>query len=112
MVTENQLRKILSSNVREHRIRHKWNQVDLAEKTGISVNFINDIESEKKWASPSTMIKLANAFEIEVYELYKPPGSFPDNFDSIINKYTDIIHQFVDDAHLSFVKSEEVRPKR
>ena len=111
-MTENGLRKIFSSNVREYRTRHKWTQVVLAKKTGVSVNFINDIESGKKWASPATMTKLANALGVEVYELYKPAGLFPDNFNSIVNKYTDIIHSVVDEARQSFMQSEETHRKR
>ena len=108
-MTENELRKIFSSNIKRYRNRFKWFQVDLAKKAGVSINFINDIESEKKWASPATMLKLANTFNIEVYELLKPPDSFPDNFDSIVKKYTDNIHAAVDEACLGFLKNEKSR---
>ena len=109
-MTENELQKIFSANVRENRLRLRWNQVELAGNSGVSVNFINDIESEKKWASPATMIKLANSFNIEVYELLKPPDTFPDNFDSIVKKYTDNIHAAVDEARLNFMQARS-RPR-
>jgi len=44
----------------------------LAEQIGISTNFLADIETGKSWVSSSTLSKLANIFEIEVYELFKP----------------------------------------
>ena len=106
-MTEKELRKLFSSNVRQYRNRFKWSQVDLAKKAGVSVNFINDIESEKKWTSPGTLVKLANALDVEAHELLKPPDSFPDNFNSIVRKYTDNIHAAVEDARLAFMQNEE-----
>ena len=106
-MTESDLRKIFSQNIKKYRDQFKWSQVQLAKKAGVSVNFINDIESEKKWASPGTMVKLANTFNIETYELLKPSDSFPDNFNSIIKKYTDNIHAAVDETRLLFLKNEE-----
>ena len=106
-MTENELHKILSLNIRGNRDRFKWSQVTLAKKSGVSINFINDIESGKKWVSPSTLLKIANAFNIEAYELIKPPDTFPDNFDSIVRKYTDNIHTAVDEICLVFLKNGE-----
>jgi transcriptional regulator with XRE-family HTH domain len=111
-MTEKELRKLFGSNVREYRNRYNWSQVALAKKTGVSVNFINDIESEKKWISPATLVKLANALNMEAYELLKPPESFPDNLNSIVKKYTDNIHAAVDEARLAFIKSEETHRKK
>ena len=108
-MTEKELHKIFSSNIKRHRGRFKWSQVDLAKKAGVSINFINDLESGKKWASPATMLKIANVFNIEVYELIKPQDTFPDNFESIVKKYTDNIHAAVDEACLDFLKDEESR---
>ena len=110
-MTENDLRKIFSSNIKKYRGNLKWSQVCLAKNTGVSVNFINDIESGKKWASPATMVKLAHSLNIEVYELLKPPDSFPDNFDSIVKRYTENIHAAVDEACLAFMQNEESRRK-
>ena len=44
----------------------------LAEKIGISTNFLADIETGKSWVSCATLSKLANIFEIKVYELFRP----------------------------------------
>ena len=110
-MTEKDLHKIFSSNIKMYRDRFKWTQLDLAKESGVSMNFISDIESEKKWSSPATMLKLANAFNIEVYELFKLPESFPDNFDSIVKKYTESIHAAVDKVCFGFLKNEEALRK-
>jgi transcriptional regulator with XRE-family HTH domain len=44
----------------------------LAAKTDISTNFMADIEAGNTWVSAQTLVKLAQALEIEVFELLKP----------------------------------------
>ena len=88
---EKELLGILSSNIRQYRLRGKLSQAALAEKAGISINFLSDIETVKKWPSPETMIKLAKVFNIEVYELLKPEEILPDISDQVIAKYTEEI---------------------
>jgi transcriptional regulator with XRE-family HTH domain len=68
---EAELRRVLSTNIKHYRGLRKWSQVVLAEKIGMSTNFLADIETGKSWVSPLTLTKLANIFEIEVYELFK-----------------------------------------
>ena len=77
-MNEAELRRILSTNIKHHRGLRGWSQVRLAEKMDISTNFIADIETGKSWVSSSTLTKLANIFEIEVYELFKPVISHRD----------------------------------
>jgi len=68
---EAELRRVLSTNIKHYRGLRKWSQVVLAEKIGISTNFLADIETGKSWISSLTLTKLANIFEIEVYELFR-----------------------------------------
>jgi transcriptional regulator with XRE-family HTH domain len=69
---ENDLRAVLSSNIRKYRTRRGWSQLCLAEKIDLSANFISDLETCKGWVSPLTLVKLAEALEIEVFELFMP----------------------------------------
>jgi transcriptional regulator with XRE-family HTH domain len=103
-MTEKKLREIFMENIKKYRAYYNWSQVLLAQKTGVSINFINDLESGKKWASPATMVKMANVFNIHVYELLKPPNLLPDNLDSIIREYTDTIQEVLKDTHSTFMK--------
>jgi transcriptional regulator with XRE-family HTH domain len=106
-MTEKELHKIFSGNLRKFRVNADWSQVTLAKKAGVSINFINDMESGKKWASPATMLKIANVFDVHVYELLKPDGLFPDNLGSIIKQYTDNIHTALDDACSAFLEDAD-----
>jgi transcriptional regulator with XRE-family HTH domain len=69
---EQALRDTLSGNIKKYRKRRNWSQFKLAEKIDISTNFMADIEAGNTWVSTKTLVKLAKAFEIEVYELLKP----------------------------------------
>jgi len=86
---ESELRQVLSANIKHYRGLRRWSQVVLAEQIGISTNFLADIETGKSWISSSTLIKLANIFEIEVYELFKsqktPKDETKEAIKSIVN---------------------------
>jgi len=103
-MTEKGLRDIFCKNIKQFRIRNGWSQVALAQKAGVSVNFINDIEAGKKWASPATMVKIADALDVYVYELLKPPGLPPDNLNSLMKKYTDNVHEALEGVRIAFIK--------
>ena len=103
---EKELHNIFSSNLKSLRARLKLSQASLAKKAGVSVNFINDLEAEKKWASMATLVSLASVLNIEPYELLKPPDLFPDNFGSIVRKITDDIKAAVEQTRLEFMQNE------
>jgi len=97
-MTEKDLRVLLSQNIRKYRGYRKLSQADFAEKVDISIPFLSDIENGKKWVSPTTLIKIADALDIEAYELLKPETSIPDNTVNIIEKYTTDIYQVFGEA--------------
>jgi transcriptional regulator with XRE-family HTH domain len=92
------LREILSTNIKRYRGLRGWSQVVLAEKLGLSTNFLADIETGKSWVSSLTLVKLANVLEIEVYELFRP--------DETANTETkELMIRFVKDITVSFNQS-------
>nr|AGS53172.1 hypothetical protein [uncultured bacterium contig00060] len=74
----NEIRKILSKNVKDQRKKLELSQEKLAELTGLSVQTINDIEGCRKWVSDKTLAKLSTALNIESYQLLIP-GYFSQN---------------------------------
>jgi transcriptional regulator with XRE-family HTH domain len=81
-----ELRRLLSSNIKRFRNRRGWSQAKLAEKLDISTNFLSDIETRKGWVSPLTLVKLAAALNIEVYELFKPENAISGDLKDVVNK--------------------------
>ena len=70
-MTEQQLHETLSQNIKKYR-RGLFTQEQLAEKIGVSSQNINDIEGKRRWPRESTLIKIAEALKIEVYQLFIP----------------------------------------
>jgi transcriptional regulator with XRE-family HTH domain len=66
-------------------------QADLAEKAGISVIFLSDIERSNKWPSMDTLADIADALKVEVYELLKPEEreTLSQNSADLLIKYTE-----------------------
>ena len=69
------LRKILSQNIRSARSALQISQAKLAESAGLSVPHIADIEYCKTWVSDKTLSSIANALNLEAYELLTPEKS-------------------------------------
>jgi transcriptional regulator with XRE-family HTH domain len=103
-MTEKELHGIFSSNLKLYRKNLKMTQSALAKKAGVSINFLNDLEAEKKWPSFATMVKLTEVLGIDVYEMLRPPDIFPDNLGGIVRKYTDNIHAALEQTCLAFMQ--------
>lgn len=71
-MTEKGLKKTYSLNIKRLRIEKNLSQDKLSEFAKISPSFLSDIENGKKWGSFETLVSLANALEIEPYELLLP----------------------------------------
>jgi transcriptional regulator with XRE-family HTH domain len=87
-MNEQELRRVLSANIKRFRNRRGWSQAKLAEKLDISTNFLSDIETQKGWVSPLTLAKLAQALNVEVYELFKPENAVSGDMKDIVTKLT------------------------
>ena len=88
-MTEQELRGILSKNIKRHRQSRNLSQADLAEKLDISVNFLCNIENGNRWVSPQTLVKFASALNIQPYELLKPTEELPSDVTDTLNKCLD-----------------------
>ncbi|WP_010262206.1 helix-turn-helix domain-containing protein [Treponema primitia] len=94
-MTEYELRKILSINLKRYRAYRKFSQADLAEKLGISIPFLSDVENGRKWVSPVTLVKFAAALNIEPYELFKPEDVLSPSIASALSKWSDEVSEAV-----------------
>ena len=110
---EQELRQLLSANIKRFRNRRNWSQAKLAEKLDISTNFLSDIETQKGWVSPLTLVKLATALNVEVYELFKSENAISGDFKDAINKMaqdlTVVITASVEYARKQY--TEDTKPK-
>lgn len=54
----------IGKNIRKYRIMRKLRQEDLAEKTGLTPNYIGMVERDEKTPSLETFIKILNALNV------------------------------------------------
>ena len=100
-MTESDLRAIFGRNLKMYRIFKGLSQAKLAEILDISPNFISDMETGKRWLSSDTLVNLAEALDIEAYELLKPSQTPTDDISDFIHKYTDKAAAITSEAVIS-----------
>ena len=102
IMNEKILRNLFSQNIKRYRRMRGWSQEKLAEKMEISTNYLSEIETGRGWVSPFSLVKLANALEIDVFELFKHQEAAASTTLKIVNKCLD---DFSTSIRVSFEKS-------
>jgi len=64
------IREILAQNLKENRQKCGFTQEKLAEKAGISANYLSMVEVSKKFPTPEMLDRLASALKIETFQLF------------------------------------------
>jgi len=88
-MVEAELRAILSANLKRYRNYREFTQEEMAEKLGISIPFLSDVENGRKWVSPATLVKLADVLGIEPHELFKPEQDLSPAMKLTLDKWSD-----------------------
>jgi transcriptional regulator with XRE-family HTH domain len=78
---------LLGQAIKRFRLSNKWTQEALAEKLGISANFLSNIENGKAWVSPKTVSNLAVIFKVNPHELFMPEQSLDAPTEEILVRY-------------------------
>jgi transcriptional regulator with XRE-family HTH domain len=65
-----EIRRIFARNLRRLRGLQNISQLDLSSMTGLTHNFINDIENCKKWISSETLAKFSSALKAQPYQFF------------------------------------------
>ena len=67
-----EIKKVFTSNIKKYRMLNGMTQMELSIAADLSVGFLCDLESGKKWGTLETMAKLAKALNIKPYQLLLP----------------------------------------
>ncbi len=70
-----EIKQIFTDNIRRYRQLNDMTQQELAEAADISVGFLCDLESGKKWGTLETMAKISTALHIKPYQLLEPENN-------------------------------------
>jgi len=77
------IREVFAKNLKNYREILKYSQEKLAEKAGLSVQSIKDIETCRRWVSDSTLTNLSKALNVSEFQLF-----LPEKFDNKYSKFT------------------------
>ncbi len=66
----NAVRRTLADNIRLLRMKRRFSQEAVAELVGIGQNQISELENEHANPNLDTLIKIANAFNVKVADLF------------------------------------------
>ncbi len=94
-----ELKTRLSVNMKKLRKNKQWSQFELAEQADISEQTVNSIESKRLWPSDKTLIKIINALDADIYQLFLPdtdekifqPATQNDLREAVIQSVRDLV---------------------
>jgi transcriptional regulator with XRE-family HTH domain len=94
---EQEVKDALGKNIKFFRFRRQFSQADLAEKADISVTFLSNIERGNNFPQAGTLCNLAQALDVEVWELFRGAGPSYDQ-NSIIDRISEDFAKYVNFA--------------
>jgi transcriptional regulator with XRE-family HTH domain len=94
-IDEKYVYKLISSNIKRLRSLQNMSQLNLALNTGLTHNFINDIENCKKGVSARTLAKLSTALNAEPYQFLLPDGMANNEVMSYVKDFNDSLQKVV-----------------
>jgi len=96
------IRDILSSNLKEYRKKCGITQSKLAEKAGVSTQYIAMIELSRQYPTPEVLERIAAAMDIEAYQLFAVPPSPESSMErlhkDIIREIREVIVEVLENA--------------
>lgn len=73
-----EIQRILLTNIKKYRSRHKYSQMKLAELCGVSTSYIGEIEIGRKYPSARTLEKIVKALNVKPYKLFMDENDLVD----------------------------------
>jgi len=94
-IDEKHIHHLISGNIKRLRILQNVSQLELAVNTGLTHNFINDIENCKKGISARSLAKLSNALNVEPYQFFLPEDMHNNDMMIYVNDFNDSLQKVV-----------------
>jgi transcriptional regulator with XRE-family HTH domain len=93
-----QLGTIFANNLREYRRKRGLTQEKLAEKVGVSTHHIGMLELTRNFPTFDLIERLAEALDIEIYELFANPRSTRGELDKLRQNIVSEVKQTIAEA--------------
>jgi len=69
-LTGEEIRKLISKNIKYFRNNRQWSQTETSEKLGLSIPYYSNMERGLSWITPETISKLSELFNIPPHYLF------------------------------------------
>ena len=106
-IDEQYVHKLISSNVKRLRSLQNISQLSLALGSGLTHNFINDIENCKKGVSAKTLAKLSNALGVEPYQFFLPESTSNNEMMIYVKDFNDSVQKVVNELTQQYLSGEK-----
>jgi transcriptional regulator with XRE-family HTH domain len=106
-ISENQVRRLVSRNLKRLRSMQNVSQLGLALNAGLTHNFINDIENCKKGISAKTLAKLCVALNAEPHQFFLPEDMANNKMLIYMNDFNDSIQKVIKELTRQYIPKEE-----
>jgi transcriptional regulator with XRE-family HTH domain len=104
---EQYIHKLISSNLKRLRALQNISQLNLAGSTGLTHNFINDIENCKKGVSARTLAKLSSALNVEPHQFFLPDGMSNNEMVIYLKDFNDSLQKVVTDLTQQYLSKNQ-----
>jgi transcriptional regulator with XRE-family HTH domain len=92
-----ELQSLFIQNLKRNRARKGLTQAELAERCGLSANFISNIESGKKYPSVTTMQGIADSLGVKPYQLFIDDDDAETlGYEEVLMRYSESLKEMVD----------------
>src|SRR5215475_14093092 len=105
-MNESYVRLLVSKNLKRLRSLQNISQLGLAINTGLTHNFINDIENCKKGVSVRTLAKLSVAFNVEPYQFFLPENMHNDDMMIYVKDFNDSLQKMVAELTQQYISKD------
>jgi len=112
----NGIKSLFGRNLKRLRRFANKSQINLAAEANLAHNFINDIESGKKWVSAETIEKLSRALKAEPHQFFIDDSMWNEQGAEIFSLYLDDFSSSVEKIvseyrHRYLTEADEKEPK-
>ena len=88
-MVEQELKAALGKSIKFLRFRRQFSQADLAEKANISITFLSNVERGNNFPKAGTLCNLAQALDVQVWELFKGEGVSDEQEENITDRLSE-----------------------
>jgi transcriptional regulator with XRE-family HTH domain len=106
-IDEKHIHHLISGNIKRLRTLQNFSQLDLSVNTGLTHNFINDIENCKKGISAKSLAKLSNALNVEPYQFFLPEGIHNNDMMVYVRDFNDSLQKVVSDLTEQYLSKDK-----